>query len=93
MLNENIASLQKWHARLPFDVSEAGNGSQVVDVMCAIKPNAMSEVIFPSNRYPPTKPRRELLQKDLQHAATDNGFELIVVQSDDIKTKLGCSRS
>ena len=52
LLSDVIVPLQKWQASLPFDVSDAGDGSEVVDMMRAVKPNAEGEVLFPATRYP-----------------------------------------
>jgi hypothetical protein len=46
--------LQKWQASgcclwLPFDVSDVGDGSEIVDIMRAVKANAKAEVMFPAS--------------------------------------------
>jgi hypothetical protein len=71
LLNHNVIPLQKWQASLPFETfqPDAGDGSKVVNVMRAIKPNAEAEVVFPATCYPPTEYGSKLLR----------GFELIVV--------------
>ena len=93
-LHENVNSLQKYTASLHFDISEAGDGSEIVDLMDAVAPNNKRTITYPKSRYPPTEKGQELLKKDIQVAGQNQGMELVVLRSTKSKMfTIGCVRS
>jgi hypothetical protein len=83
--------------RLMFQML-AGDGSEIVDIMHAVKPNAKAEVMFPASCNSLMESGRKLLvREELQNVraagAANNAFELIVLQSNTNAMKLGCTHS
>jgi hypothetical protein len=65
LLNSNVFPLLTKNGNLvlalPFDISDDGDGSEIVDIMHAAKPNAKAEVMFPASCYPFMESGRKLL--------------------------------
>ena len=95
----------RWSCTLLFDMSEAGDGSKIIDILRFVS-NVPSQPSFASNAAPPqpfparydtSKEGMVLLRHDLRKAALNSGYQICVIKSrtkDGTRKKItfGCHR-
>jgi hypothetical protein len=81
--------VETWSCTLLFDMSEAGDGSQIIDILRFVstatsQPPSASDAEppppFPA-RYDTTKEGMALLRRDLRKAAQESGYQICVIKS------------
>jgi hypothetical protein len=76
-------SIERWPCTLLFDMSEAGDGSNVINILRCVSddafPSSAAMRTFPS-RYT-SKEGMEQLRHDLHQAAQRSGYQICVVKS------------
>jgi hypothetical protein len=84
--------VERWPCTLPFDMSEAGDGTNIINILCFVSNAAAPPPPFSStnaakplppfpSRYDKSKEGLELLRHDLRKAAQRSGYHICVVRS------------
>jgi hypothetical protein len=76
--------VETWSSTLLFDMSEAGNGSNIINILSFVStppfaPHAVPPP-FPAH-YDTRKEGMALLRRDLRKAAQESGYQICVVKS------------